>query len=124
MELALLCDLKLFMFIYDPKQNRVIHFASDPELDLQDIFNNENQREFYSNLDVSTSLFTFNKIKNFLQYEEIGGRQLNENEDDEDVEISGDDESEGQATPGKKAPNKKKAQVKKNRQGRIKRDQR
>ena len=53
MELALLCDLKLFMFIYDPKQNRVIHFASDPELDLQDLFNSENQREFYSNLDVS-----------------------------------------------------------------------
>jgi hypothetical protein len=55
MELALLCDLKIFMFIYDPKQNRVIHFASDPELDLQDIFNFENQREFYSNLDVSSA---------------------------------------------------------------------
>lgn len=56
----------------------------------------------------------------FVQYEEIGGRQLNENEDDEgaEAEISGEEDSDGAKAPSKKKP------VKKNRQGRIKRDQR
>ena len=53
MELSLLCDLKIFLYIYDPLQKRVIHFLSDPEIDIMDIFNTENQREYYSNLDVS-----------------------------------------------------------------------
>ena len=39
MELSLLCDLKIFLFIYDPLQNRVIHFMSDEEIDLMHIFN-------------------------------------------------------------------------------------
>jgi len=29
-ELSILCDLKVFMYIYDKSQKRVIHFASDP----------------------------------------------------------------------------------------------
>ena len=56
-----------------------------------------------------------------MQYEEIGGRQLNENEDDDDElddEGSGDDED---PNDNKK---KKKPAVKKSRQGRVKRDQR
>lgn len=28
-ELSLLCDLKMFVFIYDKNQRRVIHYASD-----------------------------------------------------------------------------------------------
>jgi hypothetical protein len=31
----------------------VIHYASDANLDFQDIFNEANQREYYSNKDVS-----------------------------------------------------------------------
>lgn len=50
-ELSVLCDLKVFCFIYDEAQQRVIHFASDPTLNLMDIFNKENQREYYSNSD-------------------------------------------------------------------------
>ena len=50
-ELSVLCDLKVFCFIYDESQQRVIHFASDPSLDILDIFNKENQREYYTNSD-------------------------------------------------------------------------
>ena len=39
MELSILCDLRLFLYIYDPSQQRVIHFASHPDLDLLEIFN-------------------------------------------------------------------------------------
>ena len=53
MELSILCDLKMFVFIYDQSQRRVIHYASDPNQDFCEIFNEENQREFYSNKDVS-----------------------------------------------------------------------
>lgn len=50
-ELSVLCDLKVFCFIYDESQQRVIHFASDPSLNILDIFNKENQREYYTNSD-------------------------------------------------------------------------
>ena len=50
-ELSLLCDLKMFVFMYDKKQKRAIHFARDPEQDLMEIFNEENQREYYTNRD-------------------------------------------------------------------------
>ena len=50
-ELSLLCDLKMFVFMYDKKQKRAIHFASDPEQDLMEMFNEENQREYYTNRD-------------------------------------------------------------------------
>lgn len=50
-ELSVLCDLKVFCYIYDPSQQRVIHFASDPSLNLLDMFNRENQREYYTNSD-------------------------------------------------------------------------
>jgi len=50
-ELSILCDLKVFMYIYDKSQKRVIHFASDPSQNILEIFNTENQREYYSNND-------------------------------------------------------------------------
>ena len=50
-ELSLLCDQKVFMYIYDPDKRRVIHFHSHPELDLLDIYNIPNDREFYENKD-------------------------------------------------------------------------
>ena len=51
MELSVLCDLKIFLFMYDPNQKRVTHFASHSDLDIVDLFNQRNQREFYSNMD-------------------------------------------------------------------------
>lgn len=53
MELSILCDLKMFVFIYDQSQRRVIHYASDPNQDFCEIFNESNQREYYCNKDVS-----------------------------------------------------------------------
>jgi len=40
MELALLCDLRVFMYIFDEEQGRVIHFASDSSYNLANLFNN------------------------------------------------------------------------------------
>jgi hypothetical protein len=50
-ELSILCDLNMFLFIYDAKSDRVIHYASDPNLDLTDLFNKKAQREYYTNGD-------------------------------------------------------------------------
>ena len=50
-ELTLLCDLKMFLFIYDPKEQRVVHFASDPTTDFLELFNQPSQREYFSNRD-------------------------------------------------------------------------
>lgn len=52
-ELSILCDLQMFIFIYDKQQKRVIHFASDQTQDFMEMFNQKNQREFFSNQDVS-----------------------------------------------------------------------
>ena len=48
-ELSLLCDQELFLYIYDRKKERVIHYHSNPDTNVLDIFNNPNDREFYAN---------------------------------------------------------------------------
>ena len=65
-ELSTLCDLKMFVYIYDPKQQRVIHYASDADFDLVDIFNLKTQREYYTNDD----------------YHPVGGRDDGDGGDD------------------------------------------
>jgi len=50
-ELSLLCDQKVFMYIYDQEKKRVIHFHSHSDLNLLDIYNMPNDREFYENKD-------------------------------------------------------------------------
>ena len=52
-EVSLLCDQKVFLYIYDENKKRVIHFHSDENLNLFDIFNIPNDREFYTNSDYS-----------------------------------------------------------------------
>lgn len=52
-ELSMLCDCKIFIFIHDPHQNRLVHYANDQHADLMDIFNSSVQREFFCNKDVS-----------------------------------------------------------------------
>ena len=54
MELSILCELKMFLFIYDEKQQRVVHYASDPDTDMLELFNQKAQREYYSNADYTT----------------------------------------------------------------------
>ena len=39
------------MLIEDENKNMITHFASDPELDLLQMFNKQSQREFYTNED-------------------------------------------------------------------------
>ena len=48
-ELSLLCDLSMFIFIYDKNLDRCVHYASDPNENLLDFFNNDCHREFYTN---------------------------------------------------------------------------
>ena len=50
-ELSLLCDLKIFVLIYDKKKKKCVHFASDPKEQLVNMFNEHCQREFLSNKD-------------------------------------------------------------------------
>lgn len=46
-----------------------MHYSSDADTNLLDLFNEDNHREFYSNED----------------YEKVGGRKLDENEDSKDA---------------------------------------
>lgn len=50
-ELALLCDLKIFTFIYSDTQKRATHFASDENFDLKKIFTTPCIRDFLSTRD-------------------------------------------------------------------------
>ena len=50
-ELSLLCDQKMFLFIYDSNKKRVMHYASDQSFDFLEIFNQTLKREFLSNDD-------------------------------------------------------------------------
>lgn len=51
MELSILCDISMFVYIYDQKSQRVIHYSSSENNDLMDIFNKKNHREFFTNRD-------------------------------------------------------------------------
>ena len=50
-ELSLLCDQKMFLFIYDENKKRVMHYASDESFDFLKIFNQKLEREFLTNDD-------------------------------------------------------------------------
>ena len=50
-ELSILCDLDIFLLIYDKKAKRCTHYASDPKQDLVNMFNDNCHREFLSNHD-------------------------------------------------------------------------
>lgn len=50
-ELSVLCDQDVFVFVRDKLRNRVVHFQSDPELRLESLFNNKYDRQFLSNQD-------------------------------------------------------------------------
>jgi len=53
MELSLLCDVNVFLYMHDEANNRVVHFQSKPEIDIRKVFSNHCSREFYSNQDYS-----------------------------------------------------------------------
>ena len=37
-ELSVLCDQDIFIYVYDKEKKKMLHFASDPELDLDHLF--------------------------------------------------------------------------------------
>lgn len=58
-ELSILCNLSMFMLIYDKKQGKIVHYLSNPAENILDFFNTKCIREFYTNKD----------------YVRVGGRQ-------------------------------------------------
>lgn len=53
MELSLLCDVRVFLFLYDQNETKLIHYQSDPRDDLKSLFKQNCNRIFYCNADVS-----------------------------------------------------------------------
>ena len=51
MELSMLCDLSIFIFIKDKTSDRCVHYCSEPDKNLLSFFNSESHREFYNNKD-------------------------------------------------------------------------
>ena len=52
-ELSLLCEQDIFVFIYDKEKKRVLHYASNQSTDFMQIFDQQLEREFLSNSDYS-----------------------------------------------------------------------
>ena len=50
-ELSVLCDLKICMFIWDDNSSRSTHFMSQKSISLMDLFNGKYKREFFTNSD-------------------------------------------------------------------------
>ena len=87
MELSLLCDVRVFLFIYDNHQHqnhsansnhhhidaKLIHYQSDPRDDVKIIFKQNCNRIFFSNENVSLSKYYFAK-KN----QELFGLEVND----------------------------------------------
>ena len=62
MELSLLCDVKVFMFLYDKKSsNKLLHFQSDQDDDFVSYLFKDccNPRNFYCNDNVSILIDKF-----------------------------------------------------------------
>ena len=75
-EFSTLCDVSVFLFIYDKNQQRCMHFASDPNEDFLQFFNKKYHREFFSNRDYSKVGGT---LKNESQQSEEGSpSQIND----------------------------------------------
>ena len=47
-ELSVLCNLKICLFIQDDSRSKAIHFMSNPEMDFLEFFNKNQTREFYT----------------------------------------------------------------------------
>ena len=67
-ELSVLCGVNISILIQDNSKNKVIHFASDPNYNIVEYFNQNQKREFFSNKD----------------YEKLGGKtKMSMNKDDD-----------------------------------------
>ena len=76
-ELSILCDLDIFVYMFDRNQNKVTHFASHEHFDFIDLFNNKYQREFFTNFDYARVGGNINEIdseyvpNNLCQQQEV-----------------------------------------------------
>jgi hypothetical protein len=50
-ELSILCEQTVVIYIHDKIRNRVIHYCNDENFDILDLFNNDFDREFITNKD-------------------------------------------------------------------------
>lgn len=50
-ELSVLCNQNVFVLIHDKANEQVIHYASDPSLDMPEVFSQKHYRKFVSNED-------------------------------------------------------------------------
>ena len=50
-ELSVLCDLEIFMLVYDKSHWRITHYGSHEDFDIMNMFNSQLQREYFSNFD-------------------------------------------------------------------------
>ena len=65
MELSLLCGVKVFVFLHDSAETKIVQYQSHPNEDLRILFKRNINREFLSNEDVSTDqhkLIQYDKI--------------------------------------------------------------
>ena len=50
-ELSVLCNQTVFVLIHDKANEQVIHYASDPSVDVLEVFSQQHYRKFVSNND-------------------------------------------------------------------------
>ena len=48
-ELSVLCDQEIFLFVADEEKQKVLHYGSSSELDFLQLFNSKYDREFVTN---------------------------------------------------------------------------
>ena len=50
-ELSIMCQQTIFIYILDKRTQRMVHYSSDESENLVTLFNQEAKREFYTNVD-------------------------------------------------------------------------
>ena len=50
-ELSVLCNQEVIVYVVDHKKQKMLHYASDPNSNLLDLFNTKFEREFVTNYD-------------------------------------------------------------------------
>eukprot|EP00347_Sterkiella_histriomuscorum_P013207 403365596 len=85
MELSLLCDVKVYLFLYDQGETKLVHYQSDPLDDIKSIFKQNCNRIFYSNRDSLKYLIYIQVLifQNPTQnYEGLSQKKMINNEED------------------------------------------
>lgn len=97
-ELSLLCGVKVFLFLHDKEETKVLQYQSHPEEDLRILFKRNINREFVSNADYERIIAKrgqkppkINAIENTQSEEESKKEDYSEDEEaDDDASIKKD----------------------------------